>query len=26
VLPDSPYNFRRRAFISAELPPGFQQS
>jgi len=26
VLPDSPYSFRRRAFISAELPPGFQET
>jgi hypothetical protein len=23
VLPDTPYNFRLRAFISAGLPPGF---
>ena len=26
VLPDSPYSFRRRAFISAELPTGFQEA
>jgi hypothetical protein len=26
VLPDSPYNFRRRAFISADLPSGLQEA
>jgi hypothetical protein len=24
VLPDTPYNFRLRAFIAAELPPGLR--